>query len=212
MSEPTDCRPRFFPSSRITATKVSAPHTRGALINCLTTPHDSALVRAAGPCMKRHRMQRGKLRAIKRRVTIPFDPASRSQSDLAAYFAHFGDFECPALGGYIYQELCREIKDDRELLSLAAKAPTTQPPPNLLFAAVHYLLLAGEPHDLRQWYPELARGTPRPRESVFPPFQEFCLTHREAIVKLIKIQNVQTNVLTRCNILLPGFAGAREKS
>ena len=139
-------------------------------------------------------------------MAADFDRFSRSHEDLSANFAHFGEVECPPLDGSIYQQLCRGITSDRELLDLAAKAPSTQPPPNLLFAAVHYLLLAGEPHTLRGWYPELAEGDAKPPESVFPPFREFCLAHHKQIVELIESQRVQTNVLQRCNVLLPGFA------
>ncbi len=138
-------------------------------------------------------------------MAASLDRSSRSHENLSAYFAYFGEFECPPLGGQIYQALCREIKDDRELLDLAAKASSTQPPPNLLFAAVHYLLLAGEPHALRQWYPELAQGDANPVGSVYPPFRDFCLTHPTKIAELIETQRVQTNVLQRCSVLLPGF-------
>jgi hypothetical protein len=139
-------------------------------------------------------------------VSASFDRFSRTPEDLSKQFAYFGEFECPPLGGHIYQALCREIKNDRALLDLAADTPTTQPPPNLLFAAVHYLLLAGDPHPLRQWYPELAQGGPHPVASAYPPFRDFCLTHASAISERIKTQRVQTNVLQRCSTLLPGFA------
>ena len=58
----------------------------------------------------------------------------------------------------MYEALCREIAKDAELLAMGALAPSSQPPPNLLFASVHYLLLGGEEHPLRAWYPALAAG------------------------------------------------------
>lgn len=139
-------------------------------------------------------------------MTASFDRFSRSPEDLAANFAHFGAVECPPLGANIYQTLCRGVKDDPELLNMAAKTPVTQPPVNLLFAAVHYLLLAGELHALRQWYPEISDGPANPFDSVFLPFRDFCLAHRARIEEFIATRRVQTNVLQRCSCLLPGLA------
>jgi hypothetical protein len=138
-------------------------------------------------------------------MTASFDRLSRSREDLSANFAHFGAVECPPLGANIYETLCRGIKDDRELLDMAARASANQPPVNLLFAAVHYLLLAGESHPLRQWYPEISDGSAKSFDSAFLPFRDFCLAHRTRIEELIATRRVQTNVLQRCSYLLPGL-------
>lgn len=71
-------------------------------------------------------------------MAASFDRSPRARDDLAAYFAHFGESECPPLGGHVYRELCREIKNDPVLLSLAAKASATQPVAKFLFTAVRY--------------------------------------------------------------------------
>ncbi|MCH2185169.1 DUF2332 domain-containing protein [Myxococcota bacterium] len=139
-------------------------------------------------------------------MALPFDRMSRSAEDVAAYFSWFGEVECPPIGGYLYRELCRGVSGDPKLVELSARARTTQPPPNLLFAAVHYLLLGGDEHALREWYPELAAGEPKPVGSVFPVFRDFCLAHELAIAQLIETRRVQTNVLKRCTALLPGFS------
>jgi hypothetical protein len=134
------------------------------------------------------------------------DYPSRSPEGLARIFEFFGEVECPQLDARIYAALCREIRRDEDLLAMAAHAPTTQPPPNLLFGAVHYLLLGGEEHPLREWYPALAEGEARDPEAIFPAFRDFCLAHRERIEGLIETRLTQTNVVQRCSALLPAFA------
>jgi hypothetical protein len=135
-----------------------------------------------------------------------FDRRSRTREDLAAAFIHFGKVECPPLDARIYAALCENVAHDPDLLDLAAHAPPDQPPVNLLFAAVHYLLLAGEDHELRAWYPGLAPGEANSPESAGPAFRDFCLARRPRIRELIETRLTQTNVLQRTSALLPSFA------
>jgi hypothetical protein len=135
-----------------------------------------------------------------------FDRRSRTREDLAAAFSYFGKVECPPLDARIYAALCDSVAHDPDLLDLAASAPPDQPPANLLFAAVHYLLLAGENHELSAWYPELAPGKANSPESVGPVFRDFCLAHPARIRELIETRLIQTNVLQRTSGLLPSFA------
>ncbi len=134
------------------------------------------------------------------------DGGDRSPEGLARIFSYFGELECPQIEGWIYQALCRGVARDADLLALAAHAPATQPPPNLLFAAVHFLLLGGALHPLRDFYPALARGAVEPARDVFPVFRDFCLAHRAAIEPLIASRLTQTNVVQRSSALLPAFA------
>ncbi|MDJ0787984.1 MAG: DUF2332 domain-containing protein [Myxococcota bacterium] len=134
------------------------------------------------------------------------DFARRDPETLARVFRHFGEVECPQVGGRLYGALCAEIADDAELLALAARTSPTQPPPNMLFASAHYLLLADGAHPLAEWYPALASEAPRSPESAFTPFRAFCLEHAEVITPLLETRLTQTNVIQRCSALLPGFA------
>ena len=134
------------------------------------------------------------------------DFSQRGTEELAETFRWFGEIECPQIGGHVYRAACRGILGDADLLAIAARAPVTQPPPNLLFAAVHYLLLGGDESELRAWYPALAEGEARSPESVFPVFRAFCLENRNAIERLIETRLTQTNVILRCSALLPAFA------
>jgi hypothetical protein len=133
------------------------------------------------------------------------DIQSRSRDGLSAYFAHFGEVECLHVDGGIYRELCRVVCSETDLLDMAAETPPNQPAPNLLFAAVHRLLLGGQAHPLGQWYPELAQGEANPIASIGPAFTDFCRQHRSRIESLIRTRMTQTNVIQRCSGLLPGF-------
>ena len=139
-------------------------------------------------------------------VTPTFDRLSRTHEDLIANFAYFGEVECPQLDGRIYAAVCKAVVRSHDLLDIAGKAPRTQPPPNLLFAAVHYLLLGGANHPLRQWYPALSTGLVKNPRSISAPFRDFCLKNRELIETLIETRLTQTNVIQRSSALLPCFA------
>jgi len=143
------------------------------------------------------------------------DWGDRSPEALARVFEHFGAFEAPQIDGDLYAELCPGVARDRELLALAGLAQETQPPPNMLFGAVHFLLLGGDDHPLRAYYPGLAAG-PRPEAPPFPLFRDFCLERRRVLEGLIATRRTQTNVIQRCTALLPAFgwvtARAKERS
>lgn len=134
------------------------------------------------------------------------DYPSRTPEALAAIFEYFAVEECPQLGAVLYENLCHGIAGNPDLLAMAAVAPPSQPPPNLILGAVHYLLLAGEKSPLRDWYPSLCGDAARDPRSSFPAFREFCLEHRGQIEELIASRLTQTNVIQRCSFLLPAFA------
>lgn len=109
------------------------------------------------------------------------------------------------LHGYspFYEKLTLRMSQDREMLELSSHIPDGQPP-QLLHAAVHFLLLNGEQHELRAFYPNLAEHV---REGdPYPAFRSFCLAHAKAIREIISTRRVQTNVVERCACLLPGFS------
>jgi len=131
--------------------------------------------------------------------------ASRSVEAVARTFHLFGRKEAPQLDSPLYAELCYGISADPELLEIARQTPPEQPPPNLLLAAVQYLLLRGAEHALAAHYPILT-GEPRPLDPAFPLFRDFVLSRRADIVDLVGTRRTQTNVLRRCTCLLPAFA------
>ena len=110
----------------------------------------------------------------------------------------------------LYEQLSRAIAKDPELLSLAARCRKGERIPNLLFAAVHYLLLKGFSHPVSRFYKSLG-GSFDGREDPYPEFQSFCSQHVESIRQLIAVRMVQTNEVSRCAGLMPAFATASKK-
>lgn len=49
-------------------------------------------------------------------------------------------------------------------------------------------------------------GEAEPKGAAFPEFRDFCLTHRDAIVRLVRTRWTQACVPRRCVCLLPSFA------
>ena len=129
-------------------------------------------------------------------------------------FHRFARVEAPDLASPMYAELAYGVSLDRDLLELAAQKRRRQPAPNMLFAAVQYLLLSGgayASHPLSSHYPIIS-GADRPMEPAFSVFREFCLDHRAEILELIQLRRTQTNVVRRCTCLLPAFSMVQAES
>jgi len=107
-------------------------------------------------------------------------------------------------GSPLYAQLCPAIAADPAVLALISEADRNQQVSNLLFAAVHFLLLSGIQHPLTEFYPSLS-VSPRPKEEAYPFFREFCLEHADDIRRLVTTQRVQTNEVCRCSAFLPAF-------
>jgi hypothetical protein len=122
---------------------------------------------------------------------------------LARRFQRFAEQEAEPAFSPLYARLCRGIASDPEVLTLAADVPPRQPTPNLLLAAVHYLLLSGVNHPLAAFYPSLTSSPDL--ADAYPAFHSFCLDHTKAIRALLLTRRVQTNEVARCACLLPAF-------
>ena len=129
----------------------------------------------------------------------------RDPADLSRSFHAFARLEAPQINSAMYTELSYGVSLDAELIELAAQTRVGQPPPNMLFAAVQYLLLSGVEHELVEHYPAIS-GKPRPLSPAFPAFRDFCLQHRDDIIRLEQTRLTQTNVVLRSACLLPAFA------
>jgi hypothetical protein len=122
---------------------------------------------------------------------------------LARRFRRFAEAECRGVSP-LYEHLALSIAADHELLALAADAAQGQPAPNLLLAAVHFLLLKDQADPLTQFYPNLTPMASSP-DAAYPAFRAFCLAHSAAIRQLLATRRVQTNEVGRCAYLLPAF-------
>jgi hypothetical protein len=104
-------------------------------------------------------------------------------------------------GSPLYAGLVEVVADDPELMRVINRIEHL-PPPNLLFAAVQYLLMEGADDDLARFYPSIVPA-PEPPETVGPPFRRFVLQHEERIVEIGNTRYTQTNECRRCVSLLP---------
>lgn len=104
----------------------------------------------------------------------------------------------------LYQRLALSVSEDPAMLALAAHAQPHQPPMNLLFGAVHYLLLKGTDDRLRNFFPDLTRN-PNTQDDPYPIFRAFCLERANELGVLIASRRVQTNEVARCALFLPAF-------
>lgn len=104
-------------------------------------------------------------------------------------------------GSPLYARLVEVIAGDPELLRIINRIEH-RPPPNLLFAAVQYLLIDGAAPDLAGYYRSLT-GNPQPPDEAGPAFRAFVLANEEEIVRLGNTRFTQTNESRRCVALLP---------
>ena len=122
---------------------------------------------------------------------------------LAASFRRFAEVEVPSGDCPLYETLALAVAADRDLLGIASHRMEGQPIANMLFGAVHYLLAKAPNEALATHYRTLSSGPPV--GSLVALFREFCLSHREAIVRIVETRMVQTNEVRRSACLLPAF-------
>lgn len=127
----------------------------------------------------------------------------RSLAGLKATFMQFADtvFASEPLS----RRLSLEVAESPALLALAAAAQAGQYPPYVLFAAVHYLLLADATEPLADYFPSL-RSAPLAPDHAFPAFEEFCKGHEDELRDLVETRLVQTHDVGRSACLTPAFA------
>ncbi len=126
---------------------------------------------------------------------------------LSREFRFFG--EMCAGQSPLYAELSPRVAEDPELLELASHAGRRRSPANMLFGAVHYLLLGGLDDPLADFYRSLGGG--RGSAGAFHPFASFCRRHRDVLRGVISTRRVQTNEVGRSGLLMPAFATAWER-
>jgi hypothetical protein len=132
--------------------------------------------------------------------------------DLDVLSRRFHRFAALETGGSspLYERLCLGISQDADVLALATQA-RSHPVPNILLAAVHYLLLKGVRHSLAAYYPSVSNG-PQPGDDPYPHCRAFCIEHRDEILNLIRTRLVQTNEVRRCVYLALAFGIVAERA
>jgi hypothetical protein len=106
-----------------------------------------------------------------------------------------------AHGSPLYAHLVDVVAEDPELMRVINRIEHL-PPPNLLFAAVQYLLMEDGGDDLVRFYPSLVADA-EPPDEVGPAFRRFVLAHEEEVVEIGNNRYTQTNECRRCVALLP---------
>lgn len=126
-----------------------------------------------------------------------------THEELAVRFQTFAERECKD-SSPLYEYLSRHVACDTAILTICQQARDGQPVPNLLFGAVHYLLLKGVEHPLARYYPSVTADA-APFDESFPAFQDFCRVYEPELVELLTTRLVQTNEVRRCTYLYPVF-------
>jgi hypothetical protein len=100
------------------------------------------------------------------------------------------------------------LRDDRELLAIAAEIAPDRLPALLFSAAATSLVLELAPHPLRDWFPRLGEPQPHLGADFRSDYRAFCLDHRQRLAELCATHRYQMNEVGRCADLLPALAPA----
>jgi hypothetical protein len=137
-------------------------------------------------------------------VAVPEDAGRAVTEKLSRVWRDFADREC---GTYspLYAAICSAVADDRDLLTVVASAPPRGQQPNVLLAAVHYLLLDGIPHPLADVY--AGRSDPASAPALF---RDVCLSYRDEVTRLLASRHTQTNEPGRAAVVALGLSVAAD--
>lgn len=106
----------------------------------------------------------------------------------------------------LYERLSLVAADDEVALAILALArDERQRRPNLLFAAVHDLLLAGLDHPLAAHYPTVHGTTGLDTTDAERHFKSLLREHREQLEQRVESKATQTNEVGRCTALWPAI-------
>ena len=119
-------------------------------------------------------------------------------SELGRIWDWFADTSCR---GYspLYDRICREAARDEEVLDIVRAAPEESHIPNVLLAAVHFLLLNGLDHPLAAVYAGTSEADP------WPLFREICFERRPEISALLETRRTNTNECGRSAVIGPAL-------
>src|SRR5947207_3485059 len=90
------------------------------------------------------------------------------------------------------------LRDDPELLRVAATIPPDRLPPLLFQAAASLLVLELEPDPLRGWFPVVGQPQPPLGSQFHDQYRAFCLDHRRRLLDLFARHRYQMNEVARC--------------
>ncbi len=122
--------------------------------------------------------------------------------ELADEFQRFSSVESQKMSPF-YAYMAAAISNDKDLLEIISGVGDGQPAPNIIFGAVRLLLDNGGSPSLLARYPQSFDDNWS--TEAFGEFREFVLDNRAEIESIISSRKVQTNVVRRSAVLLPGL-------
>ncbi|HWU25982.1 MAG TPA: DUF2332 domain-containing protein [Rhizomicrobium sp.] len=120
--------------------------------------------------------------------------------------------EAKRLRAPLYARLAAGALSDPELHTLTDAVRPGQPAANMLLGAVHFVLLRGAQHPLRDFYANLGGRRTVDDADPYPLFREFVLGHFDEIRRLVATRVTNTNEVGRSAILHAGFRVLAAKS
>ncbi len=117
---------------------------------------------------------------------------------VAGWWRDFADDQCRGYSA-LYERICRAVAEDDALLDLVLEAPLPGRQPNVLLAAVHYLLLDGLEHELGDVY------AGRSDADAGPLFCDVARSHPTEIAAMLETRRTNTNECGRTAVLVPGL-------
>ena len=97
----------------------------------------------------------------------------------------------------LYRALRPVVAEQPEILDMLGHRRAGQQAPYLFFGAVHYLVLGGAEHPLRDFFASVVGDAARSPEEAGPALIDFCDTYRPELDQLIRTRLVQTNSVRR---------------
>jgi len=117
--------------------------------------------------------------------------------EIAGLSCHFTDAPRIFTTSPLYRSLCAVVAADVPTLELLTLRRNGQQPSYLLFGAIHYLLLTGAAHPLREFFPSVVGQAARDPAGVGPVLLDFRTMYADQLAGLIRSRLVQTNVPRR---------------
>ena len=112
----------------------------------------------------------------------------------------------------LYQALAQTVSGDPALLDMIRACEPEAHDPNMLLAAVQYLVLGGVGHPLAELYSDhpTADGGPPPADAG-ARLVDFCHQYGDDLAALMNTRHIQTNETARCGGLALGLAAAAQR-
>jgi hypothetical protein len=108
-------------------------------------------------------------------------------------------------GSELFAVLAAGTAGDEALLEIAASAKPGQPVDLLLLCAAHFLAMDEPDSEMAAYFPLLA-DQPRPPQTAFPVFRQFCLARRDRLIRILASRQLQMTFPGRAAFLIPAFA------